>query len=275
METWRKSFVDRNIVLKVVILNIVIYAIILFWETINGMPLTKNGLEAALREDQIYHPITWMGLQGNFSAFITKPWTILTFMITHERFLAILSNMIWLYFFGTILQSLLGNKRIVPLYIYGGFFGGIVYILVSTLLNFNFYLASASLSVFAIAAAATTLAPHYKVFASFNGGFSLWILSVVYALLTLLTSSPAVIAAHIMAGFIGFFFVRQIQKGIYYSSWMNTIAEKINATFDPNAKSVHIVSDEEKLNKILDKINDKGIKSLSAEEKKFLDKRST
>ena len=277
METWRKSFVDRNVVLKIAIVNVVIYVIILFWETINGMPLTKNGLEAPLQEDQIYHPITWMALQGDFSAFITKPWTMLTFMVSHERFLALLSNMIWLCFFGSLLQEVLGNKRVIPLYIYGGFFGGIVYILFCTLMGLNFYLASASLSVFAIAAAATAMEPNYKVFTSFNGGFSLWILSAIYALLTLLTSSSAVIAAHVMAGCTGLFFIKQLQKGNDYGQWMNTIGSKINGVFDPAAKTGNkhiIVSDEEKLNKILDKISNRGMYSLSAEEKKFLDNRS-
>lgn len=280
MEIWRKSFIDRNIVLKILVVNLVIYAAVLFWEAINGMPLTKNGLEAPLREDQIYHPISWLALQGNFHAFISKPWSLLTFMITHERFMAILSSMIWLLFFGTILQQLLGNKRVVPLYIYGGFFGGIIYILVSTLMNANYYLASASLSVFAIAAAVTTQSPNYKVFTSFNGGFSVWIVSAVYATLTLLTSSVPVIAAHVMAGLTGFFFIRQLNHGKDLGKWMNDLGNKMNTMFEPESKSIKkavqpsFTKDEEKLNRILDKINERGIQSLNKEEKLFLDNQS-
>ncbi len=279
MEIWRKSFIDRNIVFKILILNLIVYAAILFWEAINGMPLTKNGIEAQLREDQIYHPISWLALQGNFAAFISKPWSILTFMFTHERFMAILSSMIWLLFFGTILQQLLGNKRVIPLYIYGGFFGGIIYVLVSTFMSANYYLASASLSVFAIAAAVTTVSPNYKVFTSFNGGFSIWILSAVYALLTLFTSSVPVIAAHLIAGITGFFFIRQLNQGRDLGKWMNDLGNKMNTMFEPDAKSTkrnnpYFTNDEQKLNKILDKINERGIQSLNKEEKLFLDNQS-
>lgn len=278
MEQWRKTFVDKNPVLKLVIFNLVIYVVVLFWEVMNGLPMTKNGLEPQLSAQQIYHPVNWLGLHGNFFVFIKKPWTILTFMFVHERFLSMISNMIWLYFFGSVFQILLSGKKLLPLYLYGGVAGGIMYMVVSSFLQNNYYLTTASLSIFAVASAVTALRPNYKIFTFINGGFSLWIFSLVYALLTLFTTgSMAGVAAHLSAALLGYLFIKRLQIGKDWTNWMINLNNYVNNTFDPNKKrefTTKIKNDEMRLNKILDKINKKGIKSLTREERLFLNKQA-
>lgn len=50
------------------------------------------------------------------------------FSDTGSGLMRILSNMIWLWAFGYILQDMAGNDKIIPIYIYGGLAGGIVFI---------------------------------------------------------------------------------------------------------------------------------------------------
>ena len=79
----------------------------------------------------------FQGAEGSFNTQVVKyfempaaltliserPWTILTYMFSHVNVLAHLSNMIWLWAFGFILQELTGNKKLIPIYIYSGLAG--------------------------------------------------------------------------------------------------------------------------------------------------------
>ncbi len=71
---------------------------------------------------------------ASLSELASKPWTILTAMFTHIGVWMTLANMLWLWSFGYIMQDLTGNRKIVPLYIYGGLAGVIAFLLVSNLL---------------------------------------------------------------------------------------------------------------------------------------------
>ncbi len=87
-----------------------------------------------------------------------------------------LGNMLWLWTFGSILQGLSGNKRLIPVYIYGGLAGAVVFIITVNLLPGSrqysnvFWLYGANASNMALAAAATMLAPGYRFFRNIGGG---------------------------------------------------------------------------------------------------------
>ncbi len=68
-------------------------------------------------------------------AFWERPWTLLTSMFLHSPFPSfwhIIGNMITLYFFGSYLIRLVGEKRFLIIYFIGGILGNVFY-LVSTL----------------------------------------------------------------------------------------------------------------------------------------------
>ncbi|MCU7693751.1 rhomboid family intramembrane serine protease [Haoranjiania flava] len=281
MENKIKSFADGNAVLKLIILNAVIYVFILSFEMINGLPLSKNKFEQMLPEDLQYHPQQWLSVPGNFGAFIRKPWSLVTYMFSNESFMPFLTSMIWLLFFGSLLQILLTSKRVFPVYFYGGLAGGMVFLVVAGVMHVNTYLLTSSLPVFALAAAVTTLSPNYKIFSAIRGGFSLWILTAIYAALTFLTArSVPLVAAYFAAAFAGFLFTRQLQRGKDHGAWMNNFLHTINTAFSPQARSANRTQaeinhdNEMKLNRILDKISRHGLASLTKEEKDFLHKQS-
>lgn len=285
MENKMRSLTDRNTVLKLIIVNAVIYVLILGFHIINELPLSKDKFEQMLPADMQYHPQAWLSVPGDISAFVRKPWTLFTYMFTHGSFLPFLTDMIWLLFFGSLLQTQLSHKRVFPVYLYGGLAGGAAFLLIASLMKTNYNLATSSLSVFALAAAVTTLSPNYKIFTSIKGGFSLWILSVVYAALTFFTiRSIPLTGAYIMAVLSGYFFIKQLKKGNDWGAWMHRLLHKTNALFSPKENkairaSSHTQGElnrayERKLNKILDKIHEQGIASISKEEKDFLNKQA-
>ena len=72
------------------------------------------------------------------SLALTKPfvnsnyWTILTAMFVHANFLHIFGNMLTLYFFGIFCLQLIDDKWFWIVYLIGGIFGNILYLLIRT-----------------------------------------------------------------------------------------------------------------------------------------------
>src|SRR5690349_3943466 len=67
-----------------------------------------------------YEILRWFIVPAKLSSIATRPWTVLTYMFVHVGFFFTLINMAWLWVFGSILQDLSGNSKIIPVYLYGG-----------------------------------------------------------------------------------------------------------------------------------------------------------
>ena len=280
---------DSNGVMLLIAANAMLFIILFFTKMTYSLAHDNQG--DAFFYNQIFN---WFALPSSFKVFLTRPWTIITFMISHISAMAVFSNMLWLWAFGYILQDLLGNKIILPIYLYGGFFSGITFLastaLTHTSASFDF-LYGAAPSVLAIVIATTTLSPSYRMFTQINGGIPLWVLTVVFVLIDLatVTSGVGFLLSHLVAGLTGFVFIHQLKKGRDWSNWMFGFYHRIDDWFNPEKKtkkttlfyetetkpySKTVNLTQHKLDEILDKINTKGMDSLSDEEKKFLKKAS-
>jgi membrane associated rhomboid family serine protease len=105
-----------------------------------------------------------LGLQP--STWTKEPWTVLTSMFMHGGFFHIFANMFTLYFLGSYLCNMIGDKWFIIIYFVGGIIGGFFFILFSLytpLSNANSLVIGASGAVFAAAGALTALAPKMKV----------------------------------------------------------------------------------------------------------------
>jgi hypothetical protein len=224
-------------------------------------------------------------------------------MFTHVKVLHLFSSLLWLWCFGYILQDMTGNKKLIPLYVYGGLAGALFFVLtinVAPSLRENadrfLPLAGAGPSLMAIAVATTSLSPNYKIFPLISGGIPLWVLTAVFVLITLGTvglGNAGDAASLIAGGLMGYVFVWQLRKGNDLGKWMNDAATWSNDLFNPQKKQIqkppkqqlyykatqkpfektpHVT--QQRVDDILDKINLKGYHSLTDEEKEFLKKAS-
>jgi membrane associated rhomboid family serine protease len=75
-----------------------------------------------------YEILRWFILPAKLSTLVMMPWTLLCYMFVHTGFFYTLINMLWLWVFGSILQTMSGNKKIIPIYIYGGLLGAVIFI---------------------------------------------------------------------------------------------------------------------------------------------------
>lgn len=242
----------------------------------------------------------WFIVPSSSSQFATKPWTLFTHMFVYNGFWHLLSTMLWLYCFGFIFQDLQGGKRIIPLFIYGGLIGSIVF-LISSNLNNNIFNSSTTSSVFVgagtavmtIAIATTTLTPNYRLFPMIRGGIPFYILTAIYLIITFgsvgATNLPYTMA-YFMAGFFGFIYIVQLKRGFDFTKWMIDLYDWVNNLFNPEKKNkgsfkLYYNSKEkpytktpnltqQKIDEILDKINQQGYQFLNDEEKEFLKKAS-
>ena len=93
--------------------------------------------------------------------FLSRPWTIITAMFLHAGFFHIFANMLTLYFFGSYLIQLIGERNFWIVYLLGGILGGILYVLLAPPISVAI---GASGAVFAVGGALAVLRPKLKVF---------------------------------------------------------------------------------------------------------------
>jgi membrane associated rhomboid family serine protease len=284
---------DNNALMALVAINVMIFISLGLIQVIYYMTQSSN---SAFQ----YEILKWFILPAKLNTLAIMPWTVLSYMFVHTGFIYTLVNMLWLWAFGSILQSVSGNKKIIPIYLYGGLVGAVVFIATSyaipQLKNEIEYstMLGANASIMAIAVATTTLAPNFRLFRILNGGIPLWILTLLYVVIDFVGSGgTAHHLAHLCGGLIGYLFIVSMKKGYDWSGWMNEVYAWFINLFNPdkNAAPKQSAKDkifyntggrkpylkkpvvtQQRIDQILDKINQKGFEHLTEEEKNILKK---
>ncbi|PWT98314.1 MAG: hypothetical protein C5B52_12435 [Bacteroidetes bacterium] len=283
---------DNDALVMLIILNCIITAAIFFIRFIyqfSSIPLSEFTSQIT----------DWFVAPADWGKLATRPWTIISFMFTHLTIWGLIGNMLWLWAFGYILQDLTGNRRIAPIYILGGFAGFLFFELSAHIFpSFsqnldNAGLVGANASVMAIAVAATIFAPSYRIFPMINGGIPLWILTAIFVIINFAGNAggyPPTIIAHVAGAGMGFLFANRIQNGQDWGEWMGKAYDWFFNLFTPGKKykSRSVRKDvfyntkgkqpfkktpnltQQKIDELLDKINQKGYDHLSEEEKDLL-----
>lgn len=247
--------------------------------------------------------VQWFELPANLTKLSERPWTLITYVFsdTGNNLMRIISNMIWLWAFGYILQEMTGNDKIIPIYIYGGLIGGLFFIAANYLIPplhsqiSNTALLGANAGTMGVAMATTTLSPNHKFFTMIRGGIPIWVLMAVYIFIDLVgvsTMSAAYSLSHIGGALAGFLFVILLRKGKDGSLWMNKLYDWFINLFNPNKKghqpstkekvfyntgnrrpfNKNAIITQQRVDEILDKINQRGYQFLTDEEKQILKK---
>jgi membrane associated rhomboid family serine protease len=287
---------DNGLVLLVAA-NAVFFIILIFMRMVYSITSDNATIAETDFQRQILH---WFELPSNLSELATKPWTLLTSMFTTYSVVMFIGNMLWLWSFGYILQDLSGNRKLVPVYLYGGLVGSILFVVSANVLphlHAGGYpiMLGGNAAIVAIAVATTTLAPNYRLFPMIYGGIPLWILTVVFILIdytSIARENGALCIAHLGGGLMGVLYVLQLRKGKDWGSWMFSFVSWLNDLFNPEKKLIPVQKDtlfykadkepyvkkpnitQQRLDDILDKINQHGYEKLTEEEKLFLKKAS-
>lgn len=233
----------------------------------------------------------WLALPSDPFTFLTRPWTLFTYMFLHVSFSHIFWNLILFYFLGTIFLEYLGGRRLVTAYLGGGVFGGILYFLMYNIFPVfagNGFLLGASAGIWAVVAAIAIYAPNVPVKLFFVLEIKLWqvVLFLFFSDLIAFSNfqNPGGMLAHFGGALFGYFLVSQLKRGKDWSDTVFAYLDAIGRLFQPKPKlkTVHksktrqssnrsaSQSEQDRLNEILDKIKVSGYDNLSKEEKAFL-----
>jgi len=284
---------DGNTLVILIAINLILFVGINFIKIsyfLSGMPI-----------DNYYNDfLTWIMVPGQASKLATRPWTVLLHMFSHDGVWSLVGTLLWLWGFGYILQSLTGNRHLAPLYLYGGLAGVLAFSLAVNLIPVlretapSIALEGGKASVMAIALATTALAPGYRLFPMLNAGIPLWVLTMVFVIIdyaTIASSGAGIGLAHLSGALVGFLYMTNVKSGGDWGDWMHRAYNGFFSMFEPapdktqteklrkeifynTENQVPFVRKpnvtQQRVDELLDKINQKGIQTLTDEEKEYL-----
>lgn len=270
-----------NGLIQLILINVVVFVLMIILFVFSE--ITQN-------PTPFYFLYNNFALPGNIHEFLFKPWTLLTYFFTHQvpNFWHIIMNMLGLYWFGKIIHEFLGNRRLINLYILGGLFGGLIFLLLSNTVPFfqqrvaGMGLVGSSGCVFAVAVAAATLAPDYTFFLLFFGPVRIKFIVAFFILVSfvgMVGANSGGDLCHLGGALFGFIYIKQLQRGIDLGKPINKLASWIRGFNKPKMKVTYRKKHDDEISQqeidaILDKINRTGYTSLTKEEKQKLFKAS-
>ena len=288
---------DGNALTFLIAINLIVFVLLASIKVLYYFSNGQGGVGLYTQEI-----LPWVALPAQLDKLLLKPWTIITHMFVHDNVWHIISNMLWLWAFGYILQDLAGNRKLTPIFFYGGLAGALAFLVAYNLLpplKENIVGAKAigaSAGVMAIAIATTALSPNYRIFPMINGGIPLWVITMIFVIIDLATipyNNPGGHIAHLAGAGMGLLFVVMLRRGQDWSLWMNNFFDWTTNLFNPDRpkkgqspkttlyykssvkpfkKTSHIT--QQRIDEILEKIHQKGFNSLSEDEKEVLKRAS-
>lgn len=293
------QFQTGNSITRLIIVNVAIFLILII------IRLFGNFTEGGYAHDTgFFSSVTrYLYLSQDILFDAKHPWVFITHMFSHVGLFHILFNMLVLYWFGRIAGDLLGDHRMMPLYILSGLTGALIYLLTASLFHpFSTLntLNGASGAVLGIVAAAGMTAPDYQMRLLLFGDVKLKF--VVFGLLVMYLASLAALdnsggqMAHFGGAGFGFLYVHMLRQGHDLTKGFRRLisffkkrprkpsriakrkvpieiryktAARQHEIKTPSSRSY--MGEQERLDYILEKIKKTGYQSLDDEEKRFLD----
>ncbi len=224
---------------------------------------------------------------------LVRPWTVITYMLTHFDFMHILFNMLWLYWFGGLFLSFFNEKQLLGCYLLGGIAGALFFVLAYNFFPYfqpiatSSFLMGASASVMAIVFAISFYRKDFEINLLLIGRIKLIYLALFTLLIDLLAMTSGNAGghiAHVGGALFGIWFANRMMKGKDVTKPVNRIMDwlvnlgkrkpKMKVTYkrsetdhEYNARKQQEAAN---LDAILDKLKHSGYGSLSADEKKQL-----
>ncbi|MCF2489481.1 rhomboid family intramembrane serine protease [Dyadobacter sp. CY347] len=288
---------SENALVKIILVNVAVFLTLLLLKIILTLSQSANVYNAVINTVQ---------LPAATNEFLYRPWTLITYFFTHDDIFHILFNMLFLYWFGKLIDEYLGAKRVIALYMLGGIAGGLIYIVLYNALPYfqahveGSRMLGASAAAFSVAVGASTLLPNYTFNLIFLGPIRIKFIALFYIILSLAqTVGPNAGGnlAHLGGAFVGYVFIKLLQSGtdlgkpLYavMNVWSRLFRKRPSMQVTYRERQVYRstsvyssasssgtieMPDQTEIDSILDKISKSGYESLTREEKQKLFKAS-
>lgn len=279
----------NNAHVQLIIINVTVFIVLAIMRVLSYWIGFEGFFEAVYRQ---------FSIPSDFSEFLQRPWTIITYFFTHslDQILHILFNMLVFYWFGKLFVEYLGSDKLIAVYVLGGLAGAILYLMAYNLipnpppfLQGPSVMVGASAAIFAVMVAIATLLPDYTFFLLFLGPIRIKYIAAFYIFLSFLGSigtNAGGEIAHLGGALIGYVYTKQLQAGSNWGNWVTITLDWFRSLFQPRShvkvtyrnssgkakkpKSAAEKVSQEEIDAILDKISEGGYESLTREEKEKL-----
>ncbi len=296
----KASFRQGSVLTKLIYINLGVFIVV---KVLSVFFILFNSSLGGFEEKSVVFQsdfLTYLMFPASPARFIFRPWSVLSYMFLHFGFLHILSNMLWLFWFGRIYMKYLTEKQLLTTYLLGGMAGAGMFMLAYNIFPglvkdaYTAEVLGASASVTAIVMAVSFYAPNYTVYLPFLGPVKIKYIALVYLVLDIMqiaSSNAGGHIAHLGGALYGYLFTTQLRKGKDVGKSFSRIADSVAVFFNrkPRMKVAYksqarSMSDQEynqskavtqkEIDRILDKIARAGYDSLSKQEKETLFKMS-
>ena len=283
-DDFKNTFRSGNMISRIILVNVSVFIII---NLLNVFDMNSGFTQTLIQK------LSW---KAHPLELLKQFWGIITHMFLHVGFWHILWNMLLLYWFGRIIGDFLGDRRVLPLYILGGLFGGMAFMFWDLFLPGGLDGASwaygASAAVWAIIMATAVLAPDYIFNLILIGPVKIKYIALAMLFLDLIGTANNVNTGghfgHLGGAACGLLFVYLLRQGTDITAPLANFFDKLRGVQiesgrkkTPRSRFTVIKNDErdstqkpfseqEELDRILDKIKAQGYDKLSSEEKEFL-----
>ena len=292
-EDLKRQFKQGNMITRIILVNVVFFVL----ANIANLLITIFG---GFEHNDIFNDtvVKYFAIHKDLWFDLKHPWVIFTHMFFHVGFMHILFNMLFLYWFGRIVGDFIGNHRILPIYLMGGLFGALFYLLSANFVQVGPMALGASAAVMAFVVASGVLSPDYRMNLLLIGEVKLKYVVAVLVFLDLIgianLGNTGGHFAHLGGAAFGWLYVSQLRNGNDWAEpvnrWLDMFSNYFSNIFKRKSKGPRVVYKntnrrvkgnqrtdkgkpseyQERLDAILDKIKQKGYESLSEEEKEFL-----
>lgn len=283
---WLPAY-QRNALLQLVVISGVAY-------------IAYHGIKVTLwmstrNADSIFGDVQSQLMLPVLEQFPQRFWTLLTYGWLHHGFWELFTNMIWLYCFGSVVQTLVGFRQIIPIYFYGLILGGLFYEAIQLLpaVHHSFPIIGGQAGIMALALAALTVSPGFRFYIADRFSIPLVVVAIIFFVLMVMNTDmrPAPLALLVGGALMGHVYIRLLHKGFRPGAWIYQVVDYFDALFQPKPGSgtstgkrrrslassppTEEESFQQQVDEILDKIHLKGYQSLTKEEKQLLIRAST
>lgn len=224
---------------------------------------------------------SWLALPADGRLFLTRPWTLFTYMVVNTDLLRLLFNMLWLLCFGRLLSLPLSASRLIWLYVSGGLAGGVLYLGGSLLgLWHGTWLIGPSASIIALTVATALMLPQLEINMLIVGRVKVVWVAVCVLLLYFLDidgQNLAGNAAHVGGAVVGILFalargrVPRLRLRFFEANNKTQRSRRSKNQSAPKVEKKPFTEDDNRrLDIILDKVKRAGYGALTNEEKREL-----
>ena len=254
------NFSRQGILTRIIIINVAVFLTVNIVGNLSHLPL-----------------LLYLGLPIGGEEFLYKFWTLFTYMFTHADLWHLFWNMFLFYFMAQIFFTIMGQKKMLYLYVMSGLTGGALMLVLGMLMPQRFsnsILIGASAAVMGVGAVMAVYSPNYRVFlfGVFEMAYKYFFL-LVFVMNTIidLSINTGGKISHVGGALFGVIYGYSLKRGTDLFSISLKRKRSRRRLKVVQGEDAYVppgrTGDEQKMNELLDKISRSGYDSLTRAEK--------